>query len=505
VAIIIAFTFIGKSELKEPPLRDGKFIEAVTSCGNVEGVLEDGAFAFRGIPYALSPTGENRWKPSSLIESLDDCWNGTFQAHNSTDVCLQQSINGTEGIEDCLTLDVVTPHVRYDNALPVVVLIGAETLNGDSPSKMRPSTRYARSRDVIFVRPNFRLGVFGFLALDTLSKAAHPPSSGNYGLSDIITCLKWVQLNIAHFGGDPKQVTLFGHRAGATLVHVLSSIKLSKNLFARAWITSSSANFPGRPLSESEKANIEYLGAVGCEDAECLRGKEPEELIKAVPDTWQRTWPDLPAVDENTTARHEWLVLDGNILQQHASDTWDKQVGPPKLVIGTTAHEAHSEKLFLKYKEWTPEVVKQHLTDSRIGQLGLVDEVLTLYNATYQGLVQIISDIRTVCPLLSNARNQLSAPFYVVTQTGGELSLADVNDDVQAIFGRYEPKTPEQRRYVSAIQQLFYHYVSHGELKQADGRRRVIEVGQDALTVETYPNCDFWIQKDIVPRYARLD
>lgn len=88
-------------------------------------LLEDSAFAFRGIPYAVPPVGSLRWTPASPMNSLSKCWNGTFEAHNATRPCWQSYTNGTiDGDEDCLTLDVVTPHVRYDNPLPVVVLIG---------------------------------------------------------------------------------------------------------------------------------------------------------------------------------------------------------------------------------------------------------------------------------------------------------------------------------------------------------------------------------------------
>lgn len=83
--------------------------------------------------------------------------------------------------------------------------------------------------------------------------------------------------------------------------------------------------------------------------------------------------------------------------------------------------------------------------------------------------------------------------------------LSDVDSDILAILGRYEPKTPEERRYVSAIQQLFYHYVSHGTVAQFEPRRPVLEIGQDVLPTENLENCDFWIQADVVPRYAKLD
>ncbi|XP_031635371.1 neurotactin-like, partial [Contarinia nasturtii] len=110
VVIIFVFAFTGNSTLKSPPLRDGKFIKAVTSCGPVEGVLEDSAYAFRGIPYAVPPLNEKRFKPAESPERPEDCWNGTLKAHNAAQVCLQLLANGAyDGTEDCLNLDVVTP------------------------------------------------------------------------------------------------------------------------------------------------------------------------------------------------------------------------------------------------------------------------------------------------------------------------------------------------------------------------------------------------------------
>lgn len=141
VAVICAFTFAGNPALKEPPLRDDKFIQAVTSCGPVEGIVEDSAYAFRGIPYAI----HQRFRPAEPIDSYNGCWNGTLEAHNATPVCWQIFGNGSiDGVENCLTLDVITPYVRYENPLPVVVLIGADSYTGDSPNKLRPSARFAR-------------------------------------------------------------------------------------------------------------------------------------------------------------------------------------------------------------------------------------------------------------------------------------------------------------------------------------------------------------------------
>lgn len=242
VILILIFSLSGNPALKEPPLRDGKYIRAVTSCGPVEGVVEDSSFAFRGIPYAMPPVGERRFKAAEPIERLEGCWNGTLKAYEPSPVCWQIFANNTtDGTEDCLKLDVITPYVRYENPLPVIVLIGADSLIGDSPNKLRPSARIAHQRDVVFVRPNFRLGVLGFLASEELSKSVRPPTSGNYALTDILAVLRWIQLNIYHFGGNPKSVTLFGHRAGATLVSALITSPKAKDLFTRAWVSSGSA------------------------------------------------------------------------------------------------------------------------------------------------------------------------------------------------------------------------------------------------------------------------
>ena len=406
-----------------------------------------------------------------------------------------------------LILDVITPQVRFKNPFPVIVLIGTESLNGGSSKFLRPSTRYSRARDVIFVRPNFRLNALGLLALKSLSESAHPPSSGNYALSDIIAALDWVQVNIRNFGGNPNSVTLVGHRAGATLVTALTSSAKASKLFTRAWVSSGSAVFPKKSLDESERLNKLYEDKLNCTTKSCLQTLDAESIIKKIPDTWRSNdLLGLPTTDESTKERHEWLVLDGHILKKSPVDVLKAQVNQaPKLVMGSTSHESHSEALMALNKEWTVEIIRAYVDNSIIGQMNLTDEALKRYGTTYQGLIAMISDIRTICPLLNLAKSQQNVPFYCVTQTGGALNVADVNSDVQAILGRYEPKTPEERRYVQAIQSLFYYYVSHGSVNYYTQQKPVLDIGQDVIAKEEYPNCDFWITNNIVPQYAKID
>ncbi|XP_074037555.1 neurotactin-like [Leptinotarsa decemlineata] len=507
IIIIIIFSIPRSGNKNSPPVRDGKFVVTLTGCGRVEGLIEDSSVAFRGIPYARPPIDDLRFKYAQPLNNLDYCWNGTFLAHNATDLCLQILSNGTVmGAEDCLTLDVVTPYVRYDNPLPVIVLIGAESLMGGSPGKMRPSARYARSRDVVFVRPNFRLGALGFLALKALSESDYPKTSGNYGLSDILAALKWVQLNIEHFGGDKKAVTIFGHRAGATLVTALSTIPDAKKYFARAWASSGGAIYPKKPVAESEMENQSFMEAVQCEDVECLRSLDAEKLVSAVEDTWRKPQPDLPTVDEVPEKRHEWLVLDGRILKEHPDEVWSREEElPVKLIVGTTAQAGSTEKLLLKHTEWTEPLVKEHINQSFLSKNNLSDDALKMYPATYRGLSTMISDIRIACPLFSICSRVHKIPFYIVTQTRWQHDIADIDSDVDAILGRYEPKTPEQRRYFSAMQGLFYDYVWKGKIEQEMIGQKVLVVGQDVLLNSTYSHCAFWMVKNIVPTYAALD
>ncbi|KAG7187924.1 hypothetical protein KM043_013888 [Ampulex compressa] len=512
VIIIICVACVGPRRSSGSPtrsLRGGKYIEAVTSCGPVQGIMEDGGFAFRGIPYALRPIENRRWQPAEPLRRIENCWNGTYPALNSSNVCWQRDDDGNfQGTEDCLYLDVFTPEVRYDSPLPVVVMIGADTLAGRSPGVVQPSVKLARVRDMVFVRPNFRLGIFGFLAAEPLSRSAHPPTSGNYGLSDILAALQWVQLNIENFGGNRKAVTLWGHRAGGTLAAALVAPRRSRELFSRIWISSGGAVFPSRDLDKTEKLSEEFLDNIKCRDAACLRGKTAEELLEAVPEPWYARNTGLPEPREATTRdkRHEWLVLDGGILQEPVDKVWLKDELPVSLVIGTTAHSGAPAKYLAQNAIANSTQVEKIVRESLLGTTGLADEALKRYSSTLPGLASMISDIRVVCPLLSLAKLRQGISFYVVTQPRG--GLADVDSDAAAILGSYAATTPAEKRHVSAMQQLFNHYVWHGEVAQTEThaqRRVVLLVGQDTLTSADYPNCEFWKGKDIVPSYGRLD
>lgn len=194
---------------------------------------------------------------------------------------------------------------------------------------------------LLLLRVFYRLDVFGFLSVEPLSRSTHPPTSGNYGLSDIIVALQWVKANIEHFGGNASSVTLWGHRAGGTLVTSLIGSRRAQGLFSRAWISSGSAHFPGKELAAAEKLNEPFLNNIRCKDAACLRRQSAEDLMDAVPENWYTGNVELPEPKDATSMdrKHEWLVLDGAILQQPALEIFAKDEAlPVKVIMGATAH-----------------------------------------------------------------------------------------------------------------------------------------------------------------------
>jgi para-nitrobenzyl esterase len=226
---------------------------AQTEAGPVRGQPIGKGALFRAIPYAMPPLGEFRWKPPEPMAH----WTEPRDATRAGPPCLQTDIgwNAKEaaaGSEDCLTLDVRTPDFREGAKLPVMVWLhgGANWAGTGSGYSTSPIVLHG----IILVTVQYRLGIFGFLSHPALTAESPHHASGNYALLDQIAALRWVQTNIAHFGGDPGNVTIFGQSAGAEDVGLLMLSPLAKGLFAKAIEESGTASFglPPRSLAENE-------------------------------------------------------------------------------------------------------------------------------------------------------------------------------------------------------------------------------------------------------------
>jgi len=237
--------------------------------GRVQGVAVGGGYAFRGLPYAAPPVGNLRWRPPEPPVP----WKGVRDANQYAASCPQQpSLFEPPGpqSEDCLFLNVSTPTLRSNAKRPVLVWIHGGGFTQDG-SLNYDGTKLAAD-GIVVVTINYRLGALGFLAHPALASRPGGPS-GNYGLMDQQAALRWVQDNIATFGGDPGDVTIAGQSAGgvSVLAHLVSPG--SRGLFERAIVESGAFALNQIPLSNAEAFGESFADKVGCADqsAACLR------------------------------------------------------------------------------------------------------------------------------------------------------------------------------------------------------------------------------------------
>jgi para-nitrobenzyl esterase len=225
--------------------------------GQIRGAALAGGAVFKGIPFAAPPTGERRWREPAAVQP----WSGVRDATKFGAICPQQPspIVGDAiktASEDCLFLNVWTAQWPAAGApRPVMVWIpGGGNFAGAASQAVYDGASLAK-RGVVLVTMNYRLGVFGFFSHPALTRELPRKASGNQGILDQIAALRWVQENIVRFGGDPKNVTIFGESAGSLDVSVLMTSPLSKGLFHRAIAESGPVVLVGEPatLAEAEK------------------------------------------------------------------------------------------------------------------------------------------------------------------------------------------------------------------------------------------------------------
>ncbi|MBO2447926.1 carboxylesterase family protein [Actinomadura barringtoniae] len=262
-----------------------------TDGGAVRGTLTASARLFQGIPYAAPPTGRLRWASPRRAAP----WSGIRNATKPGNRCAQAKglIDKASKTEDCLYLNVTTPRHSSARKLPVMVWIhGNGFING--AGSLYDAQRLANTGNVIVVSPNYRLGIFGFLAHPALDRGAARQLSGNFGLEDQQAALRWVQRNASAFGGDRANVTIFGESAGGTSVCSHLAAPGSAGLFQKAILQSGECTgekwSPGPPTwfplprAEREKHGLDVASKLGCPDirtaAACLRGKRAKKLAK---------------------------------------------------------------------------------------------------------------------------------------------------------------------------------------------------------------------------------
>ncbi|MEW6206737.1 MAG: carboxylesterase family protein [Acidobacteriota bacterium] len=306
--------------------------------GLVSGVTTDGVRCFKGIPFAAPPTGDLRWKPPQPVVA----WSGVRRCDTFGPECPQAPYPQSSMYysppqrqsENCLYLNVWTAAIEGERRPVMVWIHGGALTRGSGSNRIYDGTALAK-KGVVLVTINYRLGVLGYLAHPELTAESANHSSGNYGVLDQIAALKWVQKNIARFGGDASRVTIFGESAGSWSVNALVASSLARRLFHRAIGQSGGSFGRGTYLKEdrgglpsAEKIGLAFAKAAGADSIKALRAMSAEKIIDVFNnDPEGRKFRTQPNVDG-------WVLTDEirNLFAQ------GKQNDVP-VIVGSNANE----------------------------------------------------------------------------------------------------------------------------------------------------------------------
>jgi para-nitrobenzyl esterase len=476
-------------------VEDGALEGAIGSDGKVR--------AFLGIPYAKPPVGPLRFKAAERPAK----WSGTREAKEYGGRCAQLEskvlMNAGSEDEDCLYLNVWTPSPAPKTKLPVMFWIhGGGNVNG-SASEPVPylnsehfysGEQLSAKTGVVVVSLNYRLGVFGFFAHAGLTDEDAP--LGNQGLWDQQFALSWVKRNIAAFGGDPSQVTIFGESAGSQDVCLHVASPKTRGLFARAISESGGCTTFGVTLEDAEKRAADFADKLGCggDDAlACLRAKPVSGLLAA--------------------ATGFGPIVDGEFMPEQPRALYDRgDIAKVPYILGSNTDEG---TLFTTTQVHSEDELKAAIQQSVTAP---VDEVLEHYplsafqdtdNPYQAALARIIGDSILVCSTYDAAIRHAAAGgdtylynFDIPTNAGNQLG-ATHGSELVYVFGTSPNLTPEQQKTSDAIQAYWTNLAKHGDPNGKnlltwpqfdDEHNDRINFGLDITTVHDFrkPECEYW-------------
>ena len=287
--------------------------------GRISGTVSGDIHIYKGIPFAAPPVGPLRFKAPQPAAD----WGGVRAADKFGARCMQGN-GGPDTSEDCLTLNVWTPAKSATDKIPVALWIYGGGFNGGSGSMPGYDGEALAKKGIVMVTFNYRLGAFGFLAHPELDRESGKNASGNQGMMDAVAALRWIQRNIAKFGGDPKRVTIMGESAGAIMVAGLVASPEAKGLFQRA-VSQSGAWMglgPGKMTTraQAEEQTVKMASAMGANSLADLRAKSAEDLLKG--------------------GRGNGMIVDGWMIPEDASLTFAKgKQNPVEILVGSNKDE----------------------------------------------------------------------------------------------------------------------------------------------------------------------
>jgi para-nitrobenzyl esterase len=429
------------AEPQAAPTPDSSLVVNSAS-GELRGAARpNGGAEFLGIPYAQPPVGDLRWREPLPAKP----WTGARDATKFGAPCAQPVLgdwnqhDAETGNEDCLFLNVITTVWPPKHPLPVMFWIhGGANAGGTASSELYKNGKLVE-HGIILVTANYRLSVFGFFAHPLLTRESLHHASGNYGLMDQIAALKWVHDNIAKFGGDPANITVFGQSAGAADASLLMVSPRSKGSFQRAIAQSGSAlTSPLPPLAVAEQAGQELAAGLKAPSDDTairsLRQVSAQDLLKAIAVAGQNPSPGAPDLDG-------WVIP-----VSPAEVIASGQQSDIPMMIGTTTREFGSSMSPDELRKMAHQQVPTS-ADRVLALYGLANNDAGTSDPTYGTVAdQLIADWSFRCPATLQAALHTAVHHAVYEYEfehaipGQEAQGAVHSADLPYVFGFY-PKS----------------------------------------------------------------
>ncbi len=425
--VTVAAAGVAPAAVSASPLPCTSGTDVQTKSGPVCGLTSGAVTSYLGIPYAAPPVGHLRWEPPHPVAP----WQATLQATAAGNICPGPNVTGggLTGSEDCLNLNVQIPAGPHTGSLPVMVEIhGGGFLDPIGPPD---GSHLVTAGHVVYVAMNYRLGILGFMANRALG-----PHSGDYGLEDQQASLRWVQDNIAAFGGDPHNVTILGQSAGGASVCAQVASPTAKGLFERGIPESGFYNAAIGPnqvwepadcksqiptQDQAQEAGARFAEKVGCQptDVACLRALPVDKLVLAGgrvdnPTAGETSATIAPTINGTTlTMSPATAFRTGHINRVGLMNGVDRDEinGGASLVapIATNPTEFFKD-VRRQYGPLTPQVLKQYPLDR--------------FPSAFVAYRTIVADSDSVCPALNADRNLAKwIPVYAWENDDADMPL----------------------------------------------------------------------------------